>query len=208
MKLYVMPGACSLASHIALLWAGASFDLHVLSHEDVGEDAFRRLNPKAAVPTLVLDDGTVITESLAILDYIADVFPEAELGAAPDDFVGRAQLNEALAELVSDVHKAWAPFFVPNRFVIKTADEDGARQAAVRQLDLLYARLDALMQDKHWRVFGRRTVADAYLYVMCRWKDMTPTPLANFPALAAFNASLNADPSVKAALQQELPVQS
>jgi glutathione S-transferase len=208
MKLYVMPGACSLASHIALLWAGAPFELEVLSHEAVGSDVFRRLNPKGAVPTLLLDDGTVITESLAILDYIADVFPEAALGAAPDDFTGRAQLNEALAELVSDVHKAWAPFFAPSRFVIQAADEDNARQAAFRQLDLHYARLDRLMEGRHWLVLGRRTVADAYLYVMCSWKDMTPTPLATFPALAAFNARLDADPSVQAAVQREKPEQS
>ena len=205
MKLYVMPGACSLASHIALLWAGAAFELHVLSHEAVGESAFRRLNPKGAVPTLVLGDGTVLTESLAILDYIADAFPEAELGAAPHDRIGRAKLNEALAELVSDVHKAWAPVFAPSRFVLRAADEDYARQAAFRQLDVHYARLDGLMQDRHWRVLGRRTVADAYLHVMCRWKDMTPTPLANFPALAAFNARLDAEPSVQRALEQELP---
>ena len=205
MKLYVMPGACSLASHIALLWAGAPFDLQVLSHKDVGDEAFRRLNPKSAVPTLVLDDGTVITESLAILDYIADRWPGAALGAAKDDLVGRARLNEALAELVSDVHKAWAPVFVPRRFVIRVTDEDGARRAAFRELDLHYARLDGLMRNQDWRVLGHRTVADAYLYVMCRWKDMTPTPLANFPALAAFGARLDADPVVKAALQREAP---
>jgi glutathione S-transferase len=203
MKLYVMPGACSLASHIALLWADAPFELHILSHDAVGEDAFRRLNPKGAVPTLVLDDGTVITESLAILDYIADVFPEAQLGAAADDLIGRAQLNEALAELVSDVHKAWGPVFAPSRFVTQTADEANAKQAAFQQLDLQYARLDGLMEGNDWRVLGHRSVADAYLYVMCSWKDMTPTPLANFPALAAFSARMNADPRVKAAVEQE-----
>jgi glutathione S-transferase len=203
MKLYVMPGACSLASHIALLWADAPFELEVLSHDDVGEDSFRRLNPKGAVPALVLDDGTVITESLAILDYIADVFPQAHLGAAVDDLVGRAQLNEALAELVSDVHKAWAPVFAASRFVTKTADEANAKQAAFRQLDLQYARLDTLMAGKDWRVLGHRTVADAYLYVMCSWKDLTPTPLATFPALAAFSARMNADPLVKAAVDRE-----
>jgi glutathione S-transferase len=203
MKLYVMRGACSLASHIALLWAKASFELQVLSHDAVGDDAFRRLNPKGAVPTLVLDDGTVITESLAILNYIADVFPDVQLGAATDDLVGRAQLNEALAELVSDVHKAWGPVFAPSRFVIQTADEANAKQAAFRQLDLQYARLDRLMEGKDWRVLDHRTVADAYLYVMCSWKDMTPTSLANFPALAAFSARMNADPAVNAAVEQE-----
>ena len=206
MKLYVMPGACSLASHIALLWAGATFDLHVVSHADLGGESFRRLNPKAAVPTLVLDDGTVITESLAVLDYIADVFADAALGAARDDLVDRARVNEALAELVSDVHKAWSPVFVPERFVISAGDEDQARQAAYLQLDLQYSRLDGLMQDRHWRVLGRRTVADAYLFVMCSWKDATPTPLAAFPALAAFSARLHADISVKAALRREAAV--
>jgi glutathione S-transferase len=203
MKLYVMSGACSLASHISLHWAEADFDLEILSHDAVGNEAFRHINPKGAVPTLVLDDGTVITESLAILDYIADAYPAANLGAEPDDIVGRAQLNEALAELVSDVHKAWAPVFAPGRFVVEADDEGKAKAAAFKQLDIHYARLDKLMSDKQWRVLGHRTVADAYLYVMCSWKDMTPTPLVNFPALAAFSARMNADASVKLALQHE-----
>lgn len=69
MKLYVMPGACSLASHIALIWAGAPYEVAVLSHDEVGGDAYRQVNPKGAVPALVLDDGTVITESVAVLEY-------------------------------------------------------------------------------------------------------------------------------------------
>ena len=175
----------------------------MLDHDAVGGDASRKLNPKGAVPTLVLDDGTVLTESLAILDYIADISPGAELGAAPEDFLGRAQLNEALADLVSDVHKAWAPFFVPNRFVVRIEDEDNAKQAAFRQLDLHYARLDRLMDGNQWRVLGHRTVADAYLYVMCSWKDMTPTNLATFPGLARFTARLAANPSVHTAQRRE-----
>jgi glutathione S-transferase len=146
MKLYVMPGACSLASHIALIWAGAEFQLEELSHDDVGGTAFKKINPKGAVPTLVLDDGTVITESLAILDYIADQFPDAQLGASASDHVERAQLNEQLAELVSDVHKAWAPFFAPGRYVVQARNQDDARQAAFIQLDARYSRLNALMQ--------------------------------------------------------------
>lgn len=203
MKLYVMQGACSLASHIALGWAKASFDLEVLSHDAVGEDAFGKLNPKRAVPALVLDDGRVITESLAILNYIADAFPDARLGAEPDDIAGRAQLNEALSELVSDVHKAWAPFFAPGRFVMQATDEPKAKEAAFGQLDLQYARLDKLMHGRDWRVLDHRTVADAYLYVMCRWKGLTPTPLASFPALAAFAERMVADPVVVAAIQKE-----
>jgi glutathione S-transferase len=147
----------------------------------------------------------VITESLAILDYIADIAPAERLGAAPGDIRARAQLNEGLAQLVSDVHKAWAPFFAPGRFVTQSAGEADAKLAACGQIDGQYARLEAVMAGRDWRLFGRRTVADAYLFVMCRWKGMTPTPLGAFPNLAAFTARLDADPGVRRALAEEAP---
>ncbi len=203
MKLYTMAGACSLASHIALRWAGASFERVQLTHEEAGGDAFRAINPKRAVPTLVFDDGTVITESLAILVYIADRFPDARLGSDGNDPVERARLNERLSELVSDVHKAWAPVFVPERFVTEAAFQDDARLAAFAQLDGQYERLDALMRDREWLVLDRRTVADAYLYVMCRWKEKTPTPLERYPALSRFKSRLDEDVDVRSALTQE-----
>jgi glutathione S-transferase len=203
MKLYVMPGACSLASHIALIWAGAEFELSVLSHDDAGGEAFAKINPKGCVPALMLKDGAVITESLAILDYIGDRFPDAKLGAFQDNLVQRAQLNELLAELVSDVHKAWAPVFVPQRFVVHERNQADAQQAAFIQLDARYNRLDALMKDKTWSLLGRRTVVDAYLYVMCAWKDKTPTPLSEFPSLNAFKTRLDEDALVQRALKDE-----
>ena len=175
MKLYVLPGACSLASHIALHWAGSDAEMVVLSRSDLQGD-YTRINPKASVPALLLDDGTVLTESLAVLLYIADTHPAAQLGAT--DVLARAQLNEAMSELVSDVHRAWAPFFAPTRFVASEAHYDEARQAAFKQIDKQYRRLDSLMQGRDWRVLGRRTVADAYLYVLCTWKDNTRTHLA------------------------------
>lgn len=203
MKLYVIPGACSLASHIALVWAGAPYKIAVLSHAEVGGDAYRRINPKGAVPTLVLDDGTVITESLAVLEYIADSYSDAHLGASPGDPLERAKMNEILADLASDVHKAWAPVFVPSRYVTEQAHQDDAKQAAFGQLDKQYKRLDQLMRGRTWLLFGRRTVADAYLYVMCRWKDRSPTPLSSYPALAALKARLDADEGVQRALGGE-----
>ena len=208
MKLYIMSGACSLASHIALIWAAAPYEIAALSHDEVGGGAFRQVNPKGAVPALVLENGAVLTESLAVLQFIADRFPDAHLGAAPGDALERARLNEALADLVSEVHKAWAPVFAPGRYVKREENQEDARQAAFAQLDRQYARLDRAMQDRaiqdrDWLLFGRRTVADAYLYVMCRWKDRTPTPLSTYPALAAFKARLDADAGVKRALAEE-----
>ena len=203
MKLYVMKGACSLAAHIALLWAKAPHELQILTHAEVAGKEFIELNPNGAVPVLIVDDGSVLTESLAILQLIAADFPQARLGAPTDDKFAQARLNESLAEMVSDTHKAWTPIFVPSRFVTKPAYEEDARQAAFRQLDIQYARLDRIMQGKTWRLFDRRTVADAYLYVMCLWKDQTPTPLASFPSLAAFRARLDQDADVKRAVQSE-----
>jgi glutathione S-transferase len=203
MKLYIMPGACSLASHIALIWAGADFELAVLSHEETGSEPFKKINPKACVPALVLEDGVVLTESLAILNYIADRFPSARLGAIQNNLIEQAKINELLAELVSDVHKAWAPVFAPQRFVIDERNQNEARQAAFIQLDARYERLNALIKDKTWSLFGRRTVADAYLYVMCTWKDKTPTPLSEFLELAKFKTRMDLESAVQRALGEE-----
>jgi glutathione S-transferase len=194
MKLYTMPGACSTASHIALIWAGATFELEVLDHTSVHGAEFLGINPKAAVPALVLEDGIVITESLAVLLYIAEKFPAARLGAALDDALGKARLNEMLSELVSDVHKAYAPVFVPGRYVTDAAAQNSVKEAAYILLDQRFDRLEALLADgRDWLVLGHRSVADAYLYVMCSWKDNTPTPLAHFPRLAAHTARLRSE---------------
>ncbi len=203
MKLYAMAGACSLASHISLTWAGASFELAMLTHQDLKGEAYLRVNPKGAVPALEVEPGKVITESLAVLEYIADRFPEAGLGAASNDIFERARLNETLAELVSDVHKAWAPIFAPARFVQHESEHDSARHAAFAQLDKHYARLNETIKGREWLLFERRTVADAYLYVMCRWKDRSPAPLASYPALFAFKTRLDADTDIKRAIERE-----
>ena len=203
MKLCLMKGACSLAAHIALRWAKATYELQVLTLAELGGKEFLTLNPKGAVPVLITDDGSVVTESLAILLFIAQSYPESKLGAPAADLLAAARLNESLAEMVSDTHSAWAPVFVPGRFVTRQTYEEDARQAAYRQLDIQYGRLDRVMQGRTWRLFDRRTVADAYLYVMCTWKDQTPTPLVAFPALAAFRARLDQDPDVRRALEEE-----
>jgi glutathione S-transferase len=204
MKLFTMPGACSMASHIALIWADLPFTLAILDHDGVHGAEFARINPKASVPTLVLDEGAVITESLAVLLYIAEISPSSHLGASSDDALARARLNEAMSELVSEVHKAYAPIFVPGRYVTDAAAQGSVTQAAYILLDQKFAHIEALMSDgREWLVLGHRSVADAYLYVMCSWKDNTPTPLFNFPHLAAHSARLKADAGVRRAAREQ-----
>jgi glutathione S-transferase len=203
MILYLMPGACSLATHIALAWADADYTVKRLTRETVRGAAFREINPKAVVPALRLDDGAILTESLAILEYLADKYPEARMGLQPDDLLGRARLNEALAELISDVHMAWSPIMVAERYVTLESNEADARQAAFAQLHVHYNRLDELMRERTWLLFDRRTVADAYLYVMCTWQARTPTPLTAYPALNKYKTRLDLDPGVQRALREE-----
>ena len=208
--LYGMPNACSLASHIALIWSGQPFELRLLSREELAMAPFLKINAKACVPVLITDDGEILTESLAVLQYIALHSPDARMGADSSDGLQQARMNECLAELVSDVHVAWSPVFVPERYTSRKEHEEEARQAAFGQLDKQYRRLDGVLAKisvdakPTWRLFNRRTVADAYLYVMCSWIGNTPTPLADYPALSAYKLWLDADPGIRQALQVEV----
>jgi glutathione S-transferase len=205
MKLFTMSGACSLATHITLIWADADFELAVVTHDDLAGEPFGRLNPKRVVPVLIVDDGSVLTESLAVLQYIAEMHPAARLG--PQDVWEQARVNESLAYLVSDVHLAWAPVMVPGRYVTVKANEEDAKLAAFVQLDRHYQRMNDELADSvdegDWMLFNRRTVVDAYLYVMCCWKDDTPTPLASFPALSAYKRRLDNDAGIQRSLREQ-----
>ena len=109
MKLYTSPGACSLADHIALQWTGALFEAQVVSREQRRQPDFLALNPDGAVPVLQNGDW-VLTQNAAILNYIADKFPEAKLGGdgSPES---RAEVNRWLAFVNSDLHPAFKPIF-------------------------------------------------------------------------------------------------
>jgi glutathione S-transferase len=159
MKLYYAPGACSLASRIALHEAGlvAEFERVDLNTKvtERGHD-FTVLNPKAYVPMLVLEDWSAITENVAVLAYIADREPRL----APGGPLARTQLIEMLAYLSSEIHPAFSAYWRD------AGDTAQARAGAViaRHLSLVAGHVRELY------LFGPRfTVADAYLYVLLRW---------------------------------------
>jgi glutathione S-transferase len=191
MKLYFTPGACSLADHIAMHEAGLAFDrirvdLETKRTEDGGD--YTKVNPKGYVPALVLDDGQLLTENIAILSWVADRDPKL----APDGELGRIRLIEMLAFLSTELHKQFGRFFFPTSDV-----EKQAAQAANRKwLDFVAARL------RGDYLFGTQfSVADAYLYVMLRWARMKGMDLPE--PLPAFVERMNARPAVRLALQHE-----
>ena len=137
MKLYYSPGACSLSPHIALREAGLPFELvkkelHSKTLED-GSD-FRAINPKGYVPVLAFDDGQLLTEGPAIVQYIADRVPDKKL-APPADTMERYRLQEWLNYITSELHKTFSPLFN------KKASEDWKAAPPVRTVPVQTSRL-------------------------------------------------------------------
>ncbi len=191
MKLYLTPGACSLADHIALHEAGLTFDpvrvdLATKRTEDGGD--YTKINPKGYVPALVLDDGQVLTENIAILSWVADRAP----ALAPDGELGRIRLIELLAFIATELHKPFVRSFFPT----SDADKEAAEGMIRRRLAFVAERMpgDFLFGDEV-------SAADAYLYVMLRWARMQGLDLPQ--PLAAFVERMNARPAVRQALQHE-----
>ena len=181
MKLYVMPGSCALACHIALEWADAAYKLEVLTRDALRSEQFLAVNPKAKVPALLLDGKGVITEAQAVLLFIADLFPDARLAPPASDLVPRAKLNETLSELTSEVHPAFGPLFAPSRYTAEPGCKEAVKRAACAGVDACFVRLNAALEGKDW-LLGERSVADPYLYALSRWLKMTPKPVDSYPA--------------------------
>ena len=199
MKLYSSPGACSLADHIALHWAGATFEVQLVSREERASDWFRALNPAGAVPVLVHDDW-VLTQNAAILGYIADSFPDARL-VGDGSPRARAEVQRWLSLLNADVHPAFHPFFGSTAYL----GEDGAeqtRQAAAKKLRGYFERLDAQLDGRQW-LTGERSIADPYLYVVTRWAKGKQVDLSGLGNLERHFQQMNADPAVQRVLKAE-----
>lgn len=198
MKLYYAPGACSLASHIALRELGLPFeavrvDLGSKKTQDGGD--YAALNPKGYVPALQLDDGAVLSEGPAILQYLADRKPEAKLAPA-NGTLERYRLQEWLAYINSEVHKTYGGFFNP---AATPEQKEALKLAVARRLDYVEKHL----AKRDWLVGDSFTVADAYLYVVVGWSGFTGVDLSPFPKLRAFQARVAQRPAVQAAQAAE-----
>jgi len=198
MKLYFKPGACSLAPHIVLRELGLSFELDRVDTK-AGKTAngkeFRSINPKGYVPTLQLEDGTVLTEGVAILQYLADRKPE--LGLAPKlDSVERYQLQEWLNYVATELHKGFGgPLFTGASDETKRA----VRETYSNKLDFVSERLKA-----HQFLLGERfTVADAYLFTVLSWSNGRGIELERWPVLKQYFDRIAARPATRAARQAE-----
>jgi len=200
MKLYTKPGACSMADHIALRWIGKPFDLQAMDADSMKTAEYLKLNPAGAVPVLEVD-GWVLTQNAAILNYLADSFPESGLGGDGTP-KSRAEINRWLAFLNADLHPAFHPIFGSTRYLGDEAMIQATKDNARTKLRGLFERLDAQLQGKDW-LTGDRSIADPYLFVTLRWAKGTQVDLSGLHNLERFFARMHADPGVAAAMAAE-----
>jgi glutathione S-transferase len=198
MKLYYAPGACSLSPHIVAREAGIHLDLVKV---DTGTHAvkepgdFYAINPKGYVPALQFDDAEVLTEGPAIVQYLADLKPQAGLIPACGE-MERYKIQEMLGYINSEIHKTYGPFFNP-----KTTPE--VREERGDYLKKRYLLVEKQLQDRDYLFGAQFTVADAYLFTVTNWARHVKLDLSEFTNLAAFQKRVAARPAVQAAMKAE-----
>ncbi len=198
MKLYYLPGACSLASHIALCETGMPFEtdkLNVPAKTTASGEDFMQVNPKGYVPAIRLDDGSILTEGAAILQYIADQRPNS--GLAPESgTMERYRLQEWLTFIGTELHKTFSPLFgKATTAEVKT----NAHNLLAKRLGYVEAQL----ANKPYLMGASFTVADAYMFVVLGWSNHVGFDLGPFPGIREYLARIAVRPSVQAAMRAE-----
>ena len=198
MKLYYLQGACSLAIHIVLEWIGQPYETISVSREELKSPKFLALNPAGSVP--VLHDGNLaLTQSTAILQYLAEKYPTADL--LGQDLTARAETRRWLGLVNSDVHRVFGLIFGWKNFVKESCKAE-LIAGANHQLDRYLAILNQQLQGKEY-LTGTRTIADAYLWVTLRWTHLVQFDLSPYSELVRFYKQLEQDSGVQTALKQE-----
>ena len=198
MKLFYAPGACSLSPNIVAHEAGIELRLQKVDTKTktvTSTGDYWAINPKGYVPALELDSGEILTEGPAIVQYLADLKPQA--GLAPSNgTVERYRLQEMLGYINSEIHKTYSMLFKPNL---------PAEVRAEREEYLLrrYALLDEKLAGRPYLFGDKFTVADAYLFTVTNWGKHVNVDLSKLPHLQEFQARVAARPAVKAAMQAE-----
>jgi glutathione S-transferase len=198
MKLYYSPGACSLSPHIAAREAGLDIELVKVDTKTKRMDDnrdFREINPYGYVPALELDNGEIVLEGPAIVQYLADLRPEAGI-APPNGTLERTRVQSALALINSEIHKAIGALFNP-------ALDEAGKEAAKAKIDARLGVLEAQVGTNEYLANNRYSVADAYLFVVMRWLRFFKIDLDQWPALAAHHARVGERAAVQAAMEAE-----
>ncbi|GAB3384144.1 glutathione transferase GstA [Lysobacter fragariae] len=198
MKLYYSPGACSLSPHIIARELGLDIQLVKVDTKtkqtESGQD-FLKINPKGYVPALELDNGEVLTEGTAIVQYLADRKPEARLAAANGTFE-RSRLQETLGYISTELHKSYTPLFYPTTPVeVKQERKDYLRKR--------YDLIEQTLAEQPYLSGEQFSIADAYLFTVTSWASHVDLDMSGYKAINDFQQRVASRPAVKAALVAE-----
>ena len=198
MKLYYKAGACSLSPHIILRETGVDFSLVKVDlaakKTEMGDD-YLEINAKGQVPALLLDDGSLLTEGVAIVQFLADKVPDRQL-LAPAGSMTRYHTLEWLNYIATELHKGFSPLFNP-------ATPDEYKTIARAALEKKFQYVNEELNDKQWLMGLRFSVADAYLFTVLRWANAVKLNLEGLSNIDAFMERMKARPAVAAALAAE-----
>ena len=201
MKLYYTPGACSMNPHIMLREAGLKFDLVKVdlgSHKTANGADFYAINPKGYVPALELDNGQMLTENPAIVQYIADQAPGKKLAPA-NGTLERYRLQEWLGFIGTEIHKTFGPLWNPN---VAEAEKKSTHERLTKKFEFIAKNLEGKQY-----LMGDFSAVDAYMFVMLQWAQYHKLDLSKFSTLKDYHERIGARPAVKEAVAAEFPQQ-
>lgn len=198
MKLYYSPGACSLSPHIVASEAGIPVELEKVNlaekKTESGKD-YMAINPKGYVPALALEDGSVLTEGPAIVQYLADQKPATQLAPAAGS-IERYRLQEWLNFIGTELHKNFGPLF-------NKASSDEVKTAAKANITKRLGYLNDKLGSVKYLMGETFSVADAYAFTILNWTNFTGIDLKPYPNVAAYMGRVGARPKVQEALRAE-----
>jgi glutathione S-transferase len=198
MKLYYTPGACSLSPHIVASEAGLAVDLvkvDLAEHKTESGEDYTTVNPKGYVPALRLDDGSVLTEGPAIVQYLADQKPGSGLIPAAGT-TDRYRVQEWLNFIGTELHKNFSPLF-------NKASSDDVKNTAKTNINKRLAYLNDQLASRQYLMGGNFTVADAYAFTIVNWTNFVGIDLKPYPNLGAYMGRVAARPKVHETLKAE-----
>lgn len=199
--LYTMPGTCSLSPNIAVAWLGAPVEVVNIPYGDQKKDYYLAINPKGQVPAVRFDDGDVLTEAAAILEWLGAT--QGKEGYGRDTVLGRKEA-EALSYMTSEVHAAYGGHFNTRKFVESEDAQEEVKRSTYERLADHYRRMDDTLKENggEWYL-GQPSFADTFLYVLTRWIEKTPLSIGDYSALKAHRARMEQDEGVRKALARQ-----
>ncbi|MBC7661185.1 MAG: glutathione S-transferase N-terminal domain-containing protein [Chitinophagaceae bacterium] len=196
MHLYYSPGACSMVPHIILEELGLKYEaipVNLKDHTYLGGD-FYKVNPKGYVPTLELDTKQVLTENIVILQYLAEMKPEAKL--LPSSGIERFRHLEMLTFITTEIHKSFGPIFNDK---VSDADKDIYRE----HLKKRFAIVDKQLEGKSFLMGSNYSLPDAYLFVMTRWAKAKKVDIGGYLNISKHFEAVQARPATQRVIALE-----